>query len=88
LCGRSGQHLLHDVAVHVGQAEVAALEAVRQARVVEAEQAQDRRVQVVDGGPAPPSLSWTRSRFITRFLVACTPKTPGKCRASAAQNQL
>ena len=33
--------------MHVGQAEVAALEAVRQPGVVEAEQVQDRRVQVV-----------------------------------------
>ena len=42
------QQLRHDLAVHVGQAEVAALEAVGQLRVVEAEQVQDRRVQVVD----------------------------------------
>ena len=32
----------------VGEAEVAALEAVGQLRVVEAEQVQDRRLQVVD----------------------------------------
>ena len=37
-----------DLAADVGQAEVAALEAVGQPRVVEAEQVQDRGVQVVD----------------------------------------
>ena len=34
--------------MHVGQAVVAALELERQPRVVDAEQVQDRRVQVVD----------------------------------------
>ena len=34
--------------MHVGQAVVAALEAVGQLRVVEAEQVQDRGLQVVD----------------------------------------
>ena len=34
--------------VHVGQAEVAALVAVGQPLVIEAEQVQDRRLQVVD----------------------------------------
>ena len=43
------QDLRHDVAVHVGQPEVAALEPVRQPRVIDAEQVQDRRLQVVDG---------------------------------------
>ena len=42
------QNLLHHVAVHVGQPEVAALEAEGQAGVVEAQQVQDRRLQVVD----------------------------------------
>ena len=42
------QQLLHHFAVHVGQAEVAALEAVGQPGVVEAQQVQDRGVQVVD----------------------------------------
>ena len=45
---RLREQLLHDLAVHVGQAEVAALEAVGQLRVVDAEQVQDRGVQVVD----------------------------------------
>ena len=40
-----------DAAVHVGQAEVAAAVAVRQLLVVEAQQVQDRRVQVVDVDP-------------------------------------
>ena len=34
--------------MHIGQPEVAALEAVGQLRVIEAEQVQNRRVQVVD----------------------------------------
>ncbi len=34
--------------MHIGEAEVAALEAIRQFRVIEAEQVQQRRVQVVD----------------------------------------
>ena len=34
--------------MHVGQAEVAALESVRQPLVVDAEQVQDRRLEVVD----------------------------------------
>ena len=40
---------LHHRAVHVGQPEVAALEPVGQLRVVDAEQVQDRRLQVEDG---------------------------------------
>src|SRR4051794_20917510 len=43
----SGDDLFHDVAVDVGQAEVAAGVAVGEALVIEAEQMQDRRVQVV-----------------------------------------
>ena len=46
ICSR--QQPLDDLAVHVGQAEVAALEAVGQLGVVEAQQVQDRGVQVVD----------------------------------------
>ena len=42
------QDLLHHVPVHVGQAEVAALELEGQPLVVDAEQVQHRRVQVVD----------------------------------------
>jgi len=45
---RSGEELLDEPAVDVGQAKVAALEAIRQPLVVEAEQVQQRRVQVVD----------------------------------------
>ena len=41
------QQLRHHVSMHVGQAEIAALEAVGQLGVVEAEQVQDRGVQVV-----------------------------------------
>src|SRR5262249_19125470 len=44
----SRQQLLDPRAGNVGQAEVAALELVRQLQVVESEQVQDRRVQVVD----------------------------------------
>src|SRR5579884_4364314 len=44
----SRQQLLHDLPMHVRQAEVAALEAVGQLRVIEAQQMQEGRVQVVD----------------------------------------
>src|SRR5262245_37646412 len=44
----SGQQIANHVAVHVGQAEVAALEAIGQLLVVDAEAVQDRGVQVVD----------------------------------------
>ena len=49
----SRQQLLHHVPVHVGQAEVAALEAVRQLRVVEAEQVQDAWRAGRGRGPGP-----------------------------------
>ena len=42
------QNRLDDLSLHVGQPEVAALEPVGQPGVVDAEQVQDRRVQVVD----------------------------------------
>ena len=42
------QQLLHDVPVHVGEAEVAALVLVGELRVVDAQQVQDRGLQVVD----------------------------------------
>ena len=44
----SGQNRADHFAAHVGQPEVAALEAVGQPRVVDAQQVQDRGVQVVD----------------------------------------
>src|SRR5260370_40701763 len=44
----SRQQLLHHLAVYVGQPIVAALEAVRQLLVVEAQQLEDGRLQVVD----------------------------------------
>ena len=44
----SGNQFFDHVAVHVGQAEVAAGVAVGELLVVEAEQVQDRGVQVVD----------------------------------------
>src|SRR5438128_9612103 len=44
----SGKNLFHDFSFHVGQAEISALEAKRQLRVIETEQVQDRGVQVVD----------------------------------------
>src|SRR5262249_9672351 len=44
----SGQDLVHHVAVHVGQAVVAAAVAIGQAGVVDAHQMQDGGVQVVD----------------------------------------
>ncbi len=42
------QQLLHDAAVDVGEAEVAALEAVGEFLVVEAEEMKDRRLEIVD----------------------------------------
>src|SRR5215469_17347721 len=44
----SGKDLAHDLAVDVGEAEVAAGIAVGEPGVVEAEQVQDRRMEVVD----------------------------------------
>ena len=38
---------MDDFAAHVGQAEIAPLEAIRQPRVVEPQQVQDRGLQVV-----------------------------------------
>ena len=46
--GRSGEQVLHHMPVDVGQAEIAAGVAVGEPFVVEAEQVQDRGVQVVD----------------------------------------
>ena len=43
------QNLRHDVAVDVGQPEVASLEAIRQFLVIDAERVQDGGLQVVDG---------------------------------------
>src|SRR5205823_3686168 len=42
------QERVYHVAMHVGEAEVAALEAVGQPRVLDAEAVQDGRVEVVD----------------------------------------
>ena len=44
----SSQQIVHDLAGDVGQAHVASAEAVGQALMVEAEQMQDGRVQIVD----------------------------------------
>ena len=44
----SRQQLRHHLAMHVGQPEIAALETVGQLGVIEAEQVQQRGVQVVD----------------------------------------
>src|SRR5689334_18730515 len=48
IVARSRQQLFHDLALHIRQTEVAALETVGELRVIEAEQVQQRRVQVVD----------------------------------------
>ena len=45
----SRQNLVDHSAMHVGQAEIAALEFVGQAFVVDAEQMPHRRLEVVDG---------------------------------------
>src|SRR5262245_18073889 len=44
----SGEDILDDVAVDIGQAEVTSGVAIRQLRVVEAQEVQNGRVQVVD----------------------------------------
>src|SRR6185295_17880131 len=44
----SRQHLRHDFARHVGQAEVAALITVGEMFVIEAEEMKNRRVEIVD----------------------------------------
>ncbi len=44
----SRQHFYHDLAVYVGQSKIETLKAVRQPFVVQAHQAQDRRLEVVD----------------------------------------
>ncbi len=67
--GRSGEQSLDDLAVHVGQPEVAALEAIGQPGVVEAQQMQQRRVQVVDVNLVLDDLE-TRAR---RFRRSDTP---------------
>ena len=59
----SRQQLRHHIPMHVGQAEIAALEAVGELGVVEAEQVQDRGVQVVD------SVGQVRSSFCTLRIV-------------------
>src|SRR5262245_43502075 len=43
----SCQYLLDHISEHVGEAEIAALVAIRQARMLQAEQVQDRGLQVV-----------------------------------------
>ena len=45
---RLREELRHDVSVHVREAEVAALELVDEALVVDAQHVEDRRLQVVD----------------------------------------
>src|ERR1043165_1640705 len=44
----SGKHFANHVARDVRQPEIAAVETIRQARVIESEQVQDRRLDVVD----------------------------------------
>ena len=44
----SSKNALHDLAGHVGQAKIAAVEAIGQLRVIHAQQVQDRGVQIVD----------------------------------------
>src|SRR5262245_37664669 len=44
----SGDQLLHDLAADIGEPKIAALEAVGQARVIEAEQGQQRGVEIID----------------------------------------
>src|SRR5262249_55039660 len=46
--GWSGQKFASQLACHIRQAEIASLEAVRQLQVVEPEQVENRRVQVVN----------------------------------------
>ena len=57
----SRDQLLHDLSMHVGQAEIAAGVAVCKTFVVEAEEFQQRGVQVVD-------VDWFLDRFETEFV--------------------
>ena len=47
----STDQALDDIPVHVGQPEVAALEAIGQPRVVKAHEVQDRGLEIVDVHP-------------------------------------
>src|SRR5688572_6925409 len=47
----SGEQFLHDGAVNVGQAEIAPLKAVGQFGVIEAQQVEERRMQIMDVDP-------------------------------------
>src|SRR5204862_8215008 len=44
----SGENLFHDLAVHVGEPEVAALILERQLRMLDAQQVKDRRLEIMD----------------------------------------
>src|SRR5262249_31797181 len=47
-CGRLHQQFFNHIPVHVSQSEVTSLKAISQFRVIESEQMQDSRVQIVD----------------------------------------
>ena len=68
--GQLRQYLLHHAAAHVGQAVVAAGVAVGQPLVVEAQQVQDRRVQVVD---VDLVLDRVPAELVGRAVDACRP---------------
>src|SRR5437588_1383890 len=83
----SRQDVTHDGAADVGQAEIAAGVAVGQPLVVEAQQVQHCRVQVVDMHPVPRSEEHTselqsHSDLVCRLLLE-KKKTQLKLRAPA-----
>jgi hypothetical protein len=47
-CVDSSQHGFDDISMHVGQSEVAALETIRQPLVIDAQQVQQRGLEIVD----------------------------------------
>ena len=44
----SCQQSLHNIPLHIGQAEIAPLKAIRELRMIPAEKMEDRRLQIVD----------------------------------------
>jgi hypothetical protein len=63
----SSQYLSYHVSVHIGQTALDAVVIERQSLVVEAEQVQDGRVEVVRGGDV---LLGTKPKFVGRAVAA------------------
>ena len=61
---RLTKNVLHDAAIHVGQSEIPAVMRIREPFVVDPQQVQNRRVQVVQvhSAPGPAGIQSRRSR--------------------------